>query len=361
MFARLFLTHLSVVLVGVVALLVIAELFAPRFYQDHINRMMAAIGPSGASLHTDLETGLRSTLTAALLSALPLAVLLAAGTSLLLSRRVSRSVGLLAQGSQEIAQGNYTKRLPHTDNDELGALAEHFNQMAAALENVERSRVELISTVAHELRTPLAALQGYAEALSDGVIPAEDAAARIRREVRAMSRLVEDLSLVSRIEAGAVELHLQTLDARLALQEASERFDLAFADKNVGLELELPPSLEARADPLRLQQVLSNLLSNALRHTPPQGRVTLGARALPEAVKFYVRDTGAGIDPKHQQRVFERFYRVDSARSRTQGGSGVGLTVAKGLVEAMGGKMGLESTPGQGSTFWFSLPTSGEQ
>ncbi|PZA06132.1 MULTISPECIES: cell wall metabolism sensor histidine kinase WalK [unclassified Meiothermus] len=357
MFTRLFLTHLLAALVAVVALLGFAEWLAPRFYQKHIEQMAAAMGPQGPDLHADLERGLRSTLTAAWLASLPLAGLLAAGTAWVVSRRVSHSVRLLARGSREIAQGHYRNRLKVQGHDELASLAQDFNRMAEALERVEQSRIELIGSVAHELRTPLAGLQGYAEALADGVLPPEQAADRIRHEVRAMRRLVEDLSLVSRVEAGAVEIRPQALDPAEALRQAAERFALAFREQGVALELELPAQLPAvRADPERLQQVLSNLLSNALRHTPPGGEVGLKAEPARGGVRFSVRDTGPGIPPEHQARVFERFYRVDPARSRQEGGSGVGLTVARGLVEAMGGNMGLESEVGHGSTFWFTLP-----
>lgn len=359
MFTRLFLTHLLAALVALVALLGFAEWLAPRFYQRHIEQMAAAIGPQGSDLHADLERGLRSTLTTAWLASLPLAGLLAAGTALVVSRRVSQGVSLLAHGSRDIAQGHYRNRLKVQGNDELASLAQDFNRMAEALEKVEQGRIELISSVAHELRTPLAGLQGYAEALADGVLPPEQVAERIAHEVRAMRRLVEDLSLVSRVEAGAVEIYPQALNPKDALTQAAERFALAFSEQGVALELELPPqSPPVQADPERLQQVLSNLLSNALRHTPRGGKVTLSAEPVRGMVRFGVRDTGCGIPPEQQARVFERFYRLDLARSRQEGGSGVGLTVARGLVEAMGGEMGLESEVGKGSTFWFTLPAS---
>lgn len=357
MFVRLFLTHLTVALVAALTLLVLAELFAPRFYQRHVEEMVAAVGVAGSTLRGDLERGLRSTLSAALFSALPVAALLAAGTALLVSRRVSQGVGLLAAGSRGIAQGHYSERLPVRGRDELAALAADFNRMADSLQKVEHSRVELISSVAHELRTPLSALQGYSEALADGVLPAEAAARSITREVRAMGRLVEDLSLVSKVESGMLEVHPLPLNPETALREAVERFTLAFSEKGVELGLSpLPPLPSVRADPERLQQVLSNLLTNALRHTPAGGSVVLDAERGQGAVRFRVQDGGAGIAPEHQVRVFERFYRVDPARSRREGGSGVGLTVAKGLVEAMGGGMGVRSELGKGSTFWFTLP-----
>jgi len=356
-FARLFVSHLIAVLVAVFALVLLAEFFAPQFYREHINRMVAAIGLAGKELLGNFEQGLRSTLTAALVSALPLALLFAAGTAFLMARRISHTVSLIAEGSQEIAQGNYNKRLPSTGKDELGVIAQHFNQMAQALGDVEKGRVELIGTVAHELRTPLAALQGYAEGLTDGVLPGEKAAQGISREVRAMGRLVEDLTLVSRVEAGALGVHLQSLDSYKVLCEVQDRFAPAFAEKGVSLRLQAQPDLPlVSADPERLHQVFSNLLINALRHTPAGRPVILGASSEREGVRFFVQDSGPGIAPEYQKRIFERFYRVDPARSRKDGGTGVGLTVAKGLVEAMKGQMGLVSEMDRGSIFWFTLP-----
>ncbi len=362
LFAKLFVSYLLVVLLAEGVLFLSAELLAPWFYQGHVARMMhvmgmMGMGPMAAVLRADLEAGHQSTLTAALLASLPVATTLAAGAAWFVARRISRTVRVLAQGSERMARGDYRLRLPVVERDELGELARHFNRLAEALDRVEASRVELIGTVAHELRTPLSALQGYAEALADGVMPPERAAQAIAREVGAMRRLVDDLSLVSRVEAGAVEVHPVPVAARAVLEEALDRFAPAFAQKGVRLVLEAPEATpRVRADPERVQQVLSNLLANALRHTPPGGTVTLGARVEGEAVRFYVRDTGPGIPPEHQPRVFERFYRVDPARTRGAGGSGVGLTVAKGLVEAMGGRIGLESEPGRGAEFFFTLP-----
>ena len=228
---------------------------------------------------------------------------------------------------------------------------------AEALEKVEKTRAELIGTVAHELRTPLAALQGYAEGLIDGVLSKEKAAEGILREVKAMRRLVEDLSLVSRVEAKAVEIRPRPLDPKGLLEEALARFQSAFQAKGVALSLEAQDPLpQVWADEERVLQVLANLLTNALRHTPQGGEVRLRAFRQGEAVAFQVADTGPGIPEEHLPHIFERFYRVDKARSRKEGGSGVGLTVAKGLVEAMGGRIFVESRVGEGTTFTFTLP-----
>lgn len=359
-FPRLLISHLLVIGLAVLGLFLFAEWLAPTFYRSHVEQMVRLLGPEGANLRPDLEHGMRTTLTRALLASLPLAVLVAAGTALLSSRRVVRSVHLLSEGSRALASGEYARRLPEQGRDELADLARNFNTVAGALERVEQGRVELIGNVAHELRSPLAALRGYADAMTDGVMSPEHAARSIVREVGAMERLVRDLSLVSRVEAGAVELHPSVFAPYALLAATRERFVETFAARGVALEvapvLELP---EVRADFERASQVLTNLLSNALRHTPDGGRVTVGAEPADGHVLFKVTDTGTGIAPEHLGHIFERFYRADPARSRSDGGSGVGLTIARGLVERMGGRLEVNSRPGEGSHFTFTLPVAG--
>ncbi|GAA6762717.1 MULTISPECIES: sensor histidine kinase [Thermus] len=362
LFAKLFLSHLLVALLALFLFFLLAEALAPSFYRGHVERMYHALSMMGGlmmgeALRRDLEAGLRSTLTTALLAALPLSVAGAALSASFASLRFSRTARLLSEGSRRMAQGEYRVRLPLLEQDELGELALHFNRLAEALEKVEQSRVELIGTVAHELRTPLSALQAYAEALADRVMEPEKAAERIQQEVRAMSRLVRDLSLVSQVESGAVELHPGPLDPKELLEQAAERFRPAFQAKGVALEVAAPSFLpRVWADAERTLQVLANLLSNALRHTPEGGRVRLGAERTGQAVVFSVEDTGPGIPEEHLPRIFERFYRIDPSRSRQDGGTGVGLTITKSLVEAMGGRIWVESQLGRGSVFRFTLP-----
>lgn len=356
LFVRLLFAFLLIILLAQLILFLSVEVLVPYTLQGHIANMVRMMGPMGLELRAELEGGVRSALALALLLSVPIATLLSLSAAFLISRRIGLAVRLLAEGSREIAQGRYALRLPEEGGDELSELARAFNQMAKTLEGVERGRVELIANVAHELRTPLAAIRGYAEALQDEALTREEALRGIFRELKSMERLVSDLSLVSRVEAGAVELHLEALEPELLLAEAEERFAMAFKEKGIHLVREKVVLPRVLADRERVNQVLSNLLSNALRYTPEGGRVVLGAEACPEGVRFYVQDTGPGIPKVYQARVFERFFRLDPARSRQLGGSGVGLTVAKGLVEAMGGRMGLASEEGQGSRFYFTLP-----
>lgn len=358
LFSKLLLAFFAVVLLAQLVLLLSAEALAPYTLKGHVANMVRMMGPVGLALRGELEGGLRSALALALLLSVPLTTLLSMGAAYLISRQFGKAVQLLAEGSREIARGNYAKRLPELSRgDELSELAQSFNRMAEALEGVERTRVELIATVAHELRTPLSAVRGYAEALQDEALSKEEALRGVFRELRAMERLVADLSLVSRVEAKAVELHLEAVFPALLLEEAEKRFALAFQEKGVRFLCQLEPGLPpVRADRERVGQVFSNLLANALRHTPEGGQVVLGAERAPEGVRFFVQDTGPGIPEAYREKVFERFFRLDQARSRQAGGSGVGLTVARGLVEAMGGRMGLESELGRGSRFYFILP-----
>ncbi|MER3537253.1 MAG: two-component sensor histidine kinase [Thermus sp.] len=358
LFARLLLAFLLVVLLAQLILLVSAEALAPYTLRGHIANMERMMGPMGLELRTELESGLRFALSLALLLSVPIANLLSMGTAYFISRQIGKTVWFLAEGSRAIARGNYAQRLPVLGRgDELSELAQAFNQMAEALEGVEKGRVELIATVAHELRTPLSAIRGYAEALQDEALPKEEGLLGILRELKAMERLVADLSWVSRVEVKAVELRPEALEPERLLKDAEERFLLAFQEKGVALLRRAEAGLPlVWADRERVGQVFSNLLTNALRHTPQGGRVVLGAERAPEGVRFFVQDTGPGVPEAYRERVFERFFRLDPARSRQEGGSGVGLTVAKGLVEAMGGWMGLESEVGRGSRFYFTLP-----
>jgi len=361
LFLKLFFSYLLVVLFAELLLVVLIELLAPRFFAGHVARMVETVsvmgmGPMAEALKADLERSLAATLNSAFLAALPLAFLASGLVAYFVSRKLTRTAEMLAEASRRVAAGDYRVRLPVLGRDELSELAAQFNRLAEALARVEETRAELIGNVAHELRTPLAALQGYAEALADGVLPPARAASAIAREVRAMARLVEDLAQVSRVEAGAVALRLRPVPPRELVARALSRFREAFAEKGVALVApafpELPPVL---ADPERVDQVFANLLKNALAHTPKGGRVTLTLAKAPEGVRFCIADTGPGVPPEYAERIFERFFRGDPARRRGSGGSGVGLTVARGLVEAMGGRLWLEH-PGPGAVFCFSLP-----
>ncbi len=361
LFPRLLLSHLAVITAMGAVLVLTAELAAHPFIQRHVDEMVRQMGGAGAGMRDDLSHGMRETLTRALLTALPLALLVATATAWIAARRVTDSVRTLQAGSAALASGDYGRQLPEGGQDELAELAHSFNVMAGTLAQVEQGRVELIGNVAHELRAPVSAVRGYVEAAQDGLMDSQDAMGAVHRELGSLERLARDLSLVSRVEAGQVDLRPQVTEVWTLLEHALQRFALPFEERGVTLRVgplssTSPASpIPVWTDPERAAQILGNLLGNALRHTPPGGRVQVTAHAHAGRVQITVQDTGSGIAPEHLERVFERFFRADAARTRGEG-SGVGLTVARGLARALGGDLTVQSTVGEGSTFSWTLP-----
>jgi histidine kinase len=312
-------------------------------------------------LFASFRAGVNEALTLAALAAFAVAVLV----SVFVSRQVVAPVREMMAASQSIAEGHYSERirLPGDPSkgelDELGQLALSFNQMAARLEQAETMRQQLIGDVTHELRTPLTAIKGSMEGLIDGVLPAEDTTyQQIYREADRLQKLVDDLQELSRVEAGAYELNLHPLSVSELVKNTVARLDRQYEEKGVTLDTDLSTGLPLTSgDEDRLGQVLINLVGNALQYTPPGGRVLVSARLQGSKVHILVSDTGMGISAEHLPHLFTRFYRVDRSRSRASGGSGIGLTVAKHLVEAHGGRIWVESSGlGKGSTFTFTLP-----
>ena len=299
-------------------------------------------------------------------AALVAAVLL----SLVISRQIARPVRRMLCATQRIATGHYAERVPVTAamaHDEFGQLAASFNAMAAALEQTEQRRRALVADIAHELRTPIATLEGYLEGLLDGVVaPTARIWAKLYDEAGHLRRLVDDLQDLSRAEARQMPVVLQPVPPAALIQATLDRLAPQFAEKGLDLSIaaasQLPPVL---ADKDRAVQVLTNLLTNALRYTPAPGRVEVVAEREGDAVAINVVDTGVGLAPAHLEHVFERFYRVDPSRSRAVGGVGIGLTIAKALTEAMGGEIvGTSAGLGHGSTFtvrWPVAPSSGPE
>ena len=322
---------------------------------------------AGVAAMTAMDAALAATFRAAvdqaLLLATAAAVAAALGVSLFVAGRVLRPVRRLAAASRRLAAGHYGERVPVEAPDELGELAASFNELAGALEAAERRRLELLGDVTHELRTPVATLEGYLEGLLDGVVePSPATWARLHGEAGRLRRLIDDLHQLSRAEAGQLPLRPAPLDPADVVRSAVARLDAPFAEKGLALAVDVPPGLPAvRADPDRAVQVVTNLLTNALRYTPAPGHVRVTARRVDgpagPAVEVAVADSGLGVAPEHLPHLFERFYRVDKSRSRALGGSGIGLSIARALVEAMGGRIRAESAgPGRGSTFAFTLP-----
>jgi two-component system OmpR family sensor kinase/two-component system sensor histidine kinase BaeS len=279
----------------------------------------------------------------------------------LLFRQITSPLRALSQSAEAIAAGDLSRRVAVRSGDEIGRVAHSFNQMAESLAHADAQRRNLIADIAHELRTPLTVVQGNLEALMDGVydLTPENVAA-VHRQTLVLSRLVADLRDVALAEAGQLRLERKPVSLSAMIAQVSESLEAQAREKGVTLRTEaretLPP---VEADEQRIAQVLFNLMSNALRHTPRGGTITTSAELRDGRVLVSVRDTGTGIAPEDLPHVFERFYRADRSRARATGGSGLGLTIAKQIVEAHGGQIWAQSWLGAGSTFAFSLPLSG--
>jgi two-component system OmpR family sensor kinase len=280
---------------------------------------------------------------------------------LLISRSVAAPLATLAQTARAFAARDWAQRAPLKDTagiTEVEQVALAFNDMADSLQQAETLRRNLMADVAHELRTPLTVMQGLLGALLDGVHPLElKEIAILYDETRLLARLVEDVRELALAEAKQMPFTMQAVDVGTLLHAAAARFVAAADAQQVTLQVDAPEALaRVRADPDRMAQVLQNLVSNALRHTPVGGCITLTARAHETHVQVSVNDTGDGIAAQDLPYVFDRFYRGEGSWARTSGNSGLGLSIAKVLVEGMRGAIGVESAQGRGSRFWFTLP-----
>jgi signal transduction histidine kinase len=284
------------------------------------------------------------------------AILAATVLAVVLGRRLARPLREIGGAARRVAAGDYGARVPTDGPDEVAGLAVSFNQMAEALEEQERMRRDFIANAAHELRTPLTNLQGYLEALRDGVIQADAATYEsLYEEADRLVRLSRSLDTLAAGDAGSHWSAPVELDLVGAIAAAVELAGPGFDRAAIRLEANLPERLVVRADPDGLAQVLGNLLQNALRYTPPGGSVSVHAERRPDGVIVSVSNTGEGIPAADQAHVFERFYRVEKSRDRGRGGAGIGLAIVQQVIEAAGGRVGVESVGGL-TRFWFSLP-----
>ena len=288
------------------------------------------------------------------------AIAIALLITFIMSRRILAPVRALTNAARELGKGDFSQRVKSSDKGEMGQLARSFNSMADDLEHAERLRRNMVADVAHELRTPLSNLKGYLEAIRDGVAkPDADTIRSLDEEAASLSRLVDDLQELSLADAGELKLVLQPEDVSSLIREATAALQTKAATKGLKISVDLPDKLPpVNIDAHRIKQVLHNLLDNAVSHTGKKGRAIVKAWQQENRVNISIADTGEGIPVEELPQIFERFYRVDKSRARATGGSGLGLTIAKRLVEAHGGEIKVESEPGQGSTFTFSLPIS---
>jgi two-component system, OmpR family, sensor histidine kinase BaeS len=268
-------------------------------------------------------------------------------------RRMAAPVGDVMDAADRVAGGDYGTRVQPRGSDEVRRLASSFNQMVERLEAHEAQRRGLLADVAHELRTPLSVIRGNVEGMLDGLYPADEAhLAPVLEETAVMSRLLDDLQTLSTAEAGVLRLHRERVDPEALLQDAVAAFRARADAAGVTLECRAADGVpELDVDPVRIGEVLANLLANAVRHTPRGGSVTAAVEPSAAGVAFTVADTGSGIDPTDLPYVFDRF-----VKSADSGGAGLGLAIARSLVQAHGGSITADSRPGRGTTMRFVLP-----
>ncbi len=289
----------------------------------------------------------------AALAALVLALLL----NYLMTKRVLRPLSQMTSISRELAAGNFTNRVEVVSEDEVGQLGLAFNSMADSLARLELLRKSMVSDLAHELRTPLTNLRGYLEGLSDEVVPPSPQTFKmLENEILRLVHLVDDLQQLTKADSAQAFLRRQKLSLAVLIDQLQALFDQRFAAKKIHLQVHIEPAdLSINADLDKLLQALRNLLENAWRYTPAKGQVRIDCCQVDKMVEIAVSNTGDGIDAEDLPYIFERFFRADRSRSRTQGGAGIGLSIVKQLIEAHGGQVGAASHDGL-TRIWLRLP-----
>ncbi|TAN31734.1 HAMP domain-containing histidine kinase [bacterium] len=313
--------------------------------------LMAQHGTAAATSYAMFD----ASVTRVVVIAAAIALVGALALAFVAARLIEQPLAEVAQAARRVATGSFGVRVTRPRSRELASLADSFNQMAAALEDQERHRRDLILNFAHELRTPLTNLHGYLSAMSEGVVAAGPGSyASLQEEVDRLRRLSRSLDILA--DGGRPSADLVEVDLIPILTGLVDLHRPAFAGRGLHVETRLPPRLRARANADALAQILSNLLQNAGRYTPQGGTVLVHAQTEQDSVLVSIANSGDGIPSEDLIHVFERFYRVDKSRDLDRGGAGIGLAVVKELVEAAGGRVGVESRPGQ-TLFWFRLPS----
>jgi signal transduction histidine kinase len=356
-YGRLLIGELAVAVVLLVTVAIVAGVIGPSIFHLYL----VENGPLESA--EDLVYADRA-FSSALWISLAVAVVVASAVAVVIGlamvRPLRRQLRLLAGLAGEVAAGDFARRVdPGSAGEEIVLLATSLNSMAAQLEEAEETRKRLLADLAHELRTPIASLAVTVEAVTDGVLAPDPAVlATLAEQTERLTRLAGDLRNISDAEGG-LAVHPQPFEVADLLANARAAAAEGYAVKGVRLEILGSPAGMVRADAQRIGQVLANLLSNALRHTPAGGRVSLAATTAPEQCSITVTDTGDGIEAEHLPFIFERFYRTDTARARDAGGTGIGLAVSAAIARAHGGELSVASPgAGQGATFTLTLPAT---
>jgi two-component system sensor histidine kinase BaeS len=355
---RLLIAQALVLIAGALTTWIVATLVGPAIFGDHLSQ-------AGVE-HTATETRhVEEAFNSALLISISLALLAATAAALTVTwyftRRVQGSINAVAEAAKGIAAGSYRARVPDPGlGAEFATLAGTYNQLAERLETSEVTRRRMLSDLAHEMRTPLATIEAHLDGIEDGIREPDTATLEIiRNSANRLGRLAQDIGAVSSAEEGRLEIDPQPVDPGTLIRTAVADAQDLYAARDVHLEIVVASHRQTLADPERMGQVLTNLLDNALRHTPEDGTVVVRCIDHGAWVDIAVSDNGEGIAPEHLDHLFDRFYRVDSARDRAHGGSGIGLSIAKALVEAHRGTITVASPgPGLGATFTVRLPTA---
>ncbi|MGC0145098.1 ATP-binding protein [Pseudactinotalea sp. Z1732] len=358
--ARLLAAIVAVLLVAAGTAWAVASVIGPMIFHDHM--LMAEPADSEVVAHA------RQAFTAAWTLSLSLALLVALLTSVLVSifltRRITMALERLRQAAAKVASGDYNVHVPAV---RMGAqfddLAGAFNTMATDLGGIEQTRTRMLGDLAHELRTPVATLDGYLEGIVDGVVPADEPTiVMLREQVARLARLAQDMALVTAASEGRLEMRWQLVRVGDLLEDAAAQASVKCTSKDIDLAIVATRSERQAvitADPDRLGQVLTNLLDNAVRHTPKGGQVQLGADRIGSRLRLWVQDNGSGIAAEHLPHLFERFYRADAARDRAHGGSGIGLAISHSIAQAHAGSVRADSAGlGHGAVFTIELPLS---
>lgn len=355
--ARLFISHLLVMMVGLGSFVIIAKVSSPRMFVLRLEQLEKRGIFTVRSARTYLVEGFQNAWNRSALLSVIVGASAAGGVSYIFSKRITKPVKQMRHITQKFAAGDLAERVPESAIPELNQLSLSFNSMASSLGDVEQRRRELISDLTHELRTPLTVMRGYLEELADGKIDGTpELYLRLIRETRRLERLIHDLQELSKAEAGYLSINSRSLDLYPLLDSLVNRFADQLLEEGPELILncskDLPP---VQGDRDRTEQILVNLLGNAIRYTEA-GSITVKADKSGKYVWIAVTDTGVGIAEEDLPYVFERFWRADPSRSSHSGGTGIGLAIARRLVELQGGRIEVQSKLGQGSTFRFSLP-----